>query len=109
MKQLLLRVDEALHASLGAQARASGKSVNALANEILSLGIDPARISRRDRLQLKLIAVGEVGRGRRGSTPELDAIPTSAEIAGVREHALSSMRGAGPLAESLIDFERGDR
>jgi len=109
MKQLLLRVDDHLHARLGEQARASGKSVNALANEILSLGIDPARVSRRERLQLKLIAVGEVGRGRKSAAADLSPIPSSEEVAAVRNRALDSMRGSGPMATGLIDYERAER
>lgn len=60
MKQLLLRVPDELHAQLVSQARAKGTSVNALANDILGLGIDPAQLSRTDRLRLKLIQVGEI-------------------------------------------------
>jgi hypothetical protein len=60
MKQLLLRIPDELHAQLAAQAHAKGTSVNALANDILGLGIDPARLSRTDRLRLKLMQIGEI-------------------------------------------------
>lgn len=107
MKQLLLRVDDELHARLAAQARALGKSVNALANEILGLGIDPTNLSRRDRLELKLMVLGEI----RGSVePEPDLRPiSSAELEALRTRAFASMRGIGPMADELIDYERGER
>jgi plasmid stability protein len=105
MKQLLLRVDDELHARLAAQARAAGKSVNALANEILGLGIDPSNLSRRDRLKLKLMVIGEV---RSPAEPQSELPPiTPAELVALRERALASLRGAGPIADQLIDYERG--
>lgn len=70
MKQLLLRVPDELHAQLAAQAHAKGTSVNALANDILGLGINPALLSRTDRLRLKLMQVGEIaGSGKLPPSP----------------------------------------
>jgi plasmid stability protein len=109
MKQLLLRVDDGLHARLREQATAAGKSVNALANEILCLGIDPANLSRRDRLQLRLMAVGEVGRGNRRSSAASAQSLTPANLAAVRARALDAVRGIGPMADQLLDYERGER
>ena len=101
MKQLLLRVDDELHARLTMQARAAGVSVNALANTVLGLAINPANLSRRDRLQLRLMALGEIGRDRpRTSRPEVPAI-TAAELEALRERALASMRGAGPVLDEI--------
>jgi HicB-like protein involved in pilus formation len=104
VKQLLLRVDEALHARLAEQARSAGKSVNALANEILGLGIDPDKVSRRDRLHLKLMTIGEI----RGTVQPSETLPaiTPEQLRLMRERALESMRGAGPLADDLINHER---
>ena len=62
MKQLLLRVDDDLHAELTAQARDAGRSVNALAKDILAIGISGDTASRRDRLKLRLVSVGVVGK-----------------------------------------------
>lgn len=107
MKQLLLRVDDELHARLAAQARALGKSVNALANEVLALGIDPTNLSRRQRLELKLMTLGEI-RGKVETEPDLAPISDD-ELAALRERALASMRGIGPIADELIDYERGER
>lgn len=106
MKQILLRVPEDLHARLTAQARTSGTSVNALANQILGLGIDPSTLSRRDRLKLKLIAIGTVGRNRpHPKEPELPPM-TPEEREALRERAIESMRGVGPIADDLIAYER---
>src|SRR5690606_14520297 len=102
MKQLLLRVPEDLHARLTDQARASGTSVNSLANQILGLGIDPSSLSRRDRLKLKLMAIGTVGRDRPRSKSELLPVSTPTEREANLERAIASMRGAGPIADELI-------
>lgn len=101
MKQLLLRVPEELHASLTAQARAAGTSVNALANQILGLGIDPTTLSRRDRLKLKLMVIGRVGSNR--PAVKRPALPpmTPEEREAQRERAIESMRGAGPILDEI--------
>jgi hypothetical protein len=104
MKQLLLRVDDELHARLAQQARVAGKSVNALANDILSLGIDPTQISRRQRLQLKLMTLGEIRGAASTSTPLPPISPK--ELERLRARALASLEGAGPIADELIDYER---
>lgn len=62
MKQLLLRVPDETHARVTEQARQAGLSVNAWANRLLELGIDPDAASRRDRLRLRLLELGPVGR-----------------------------------------------
>lgn len=107
MKQLLLRVDEELHARLTAQARARGTSVNALANQILALGIDPTDLSRRDRLQLKLMALGTVRRGRDG-TPFEELLAAAA--AHDRDEQVAQARtriGAPDWIDELIAYGRG--
>lgn len=109
MKQLLLRVPEELHTRLTEQARASGTSVNALANQILGLGIDPSALSRRDRLKLKLMVIGTVGKNRSQEKPLALPPMTPEEREAQRERAIESMRGAGPMADELIAYERGDR
>lgn len=77
MKQLLLRVPDELHARLAAQARAKGTSVNALATDILGLGIDPANLTRTDRLRLKLMEIGEIrGTGKLPPPPSPELLAT---------------------------------
>lgn len=107
MKQLLLRVDDELHGRLTAQARALGTSVNALANDILGLGIDPTNLSRTDRLRLKLIALGTIG-GTPGGTPIDDVL--AATPASDRERWLAEAReriGPRDWIDDLIAYERG--
>ena len=102
MKQLLLRVPVELHARLTEQARAAGTSVNALANQILGLGIDPSALSRRDRLKLKLMVIGTVGKNRpQVKTPALPPM-TPEEREAQRERAIASMRGAGPILDEIM-------
>ena len=109
MKQLLLRVPEDLHARLTEQARASGTSVNALANRILGLGIDPTSLSRRDRLNLKLMAMGTGGRGRTHPNAAPTPVRTPEQKAEILQRALDSTRGAGPILDELMANERGER
>lgn len=100
MKQLLLRVPDELHARLTAQARARGTSVNALANDILGLGIDPTNLSRTDRLRLKLMEIGEI-RGS-GSLPPSPSPQLLAD--------LEAIRAAPPELDEideLIAWQRG--
>ena len=97
MKQLLLRVDDALHARLAEQAAETGMSVNALAGSILGLGIDPLRATRQQRLTLRLVTIGAVGRRR---TPQVSGVDVD------RSAALESMRGVGPIADALLDDQR---
>ncbi|CAN5394920.1 hypothetical protein BH11ACT5_BH11ACT5_22000 [soil metagenome] len=100
MKQLLLRVPDELHAQLVGQARAKGTSVNALANDILGLGIDPAQLSRTDRLRLRLMQVGEItGTGTLPPSPSRELLAD-----------LEALRAAPPELDEideLIAWQRG--
>lgn len=109
MKQLLLRVDDELHARLTAQARAQGTSVNALCSHILSLGIDPAALSRTDRLRLKLMQIGAVGRNpgtRRVEAP--GRVYTAEEREAVYQAAVRETRGWDVDVDALIREQRGE-
>jgi len=100
MRQLLLRVDDSLHTELSARASESGTSINALANELLSLGVGSSGNSRRYRLRARLLLTGEVGRGAAPSV-------TSQELPkGLRQRAIESMVGAGPLIDKILSAER---
>lgn len=109
MKQLLLRVDDELHARLATQARDLGISVNSLANDVLGLGIDPKNLSRRDRLRLKLMTVGVVG--RRPSAPPIDVLLPTRSLAEWEQQFAKARQRTGPSdwIDELIDYERGDR
>ncbi len=75
MRQLLLRVDDELHARLTARARARGISLNALANQILGVEIDADQLLPRDRVRLHLMAIGILG--RTGESTAIDVPPVS--------------------------------
>lgn len=94
MKQLLLRVDDRLHADLTAHAKAADRSVNSLANEVLQLAVQPSG-TRRDRLAARLAALGAVDMkwGEIGTTY-------------TREDAVEELRGAGPLIDEALATER---
>jgi plasmid stability protein len=98
---MLLRVDEALHAALRERAAAQGRSVNALANEILSAAVASGSApSRLDRVRARAAALGllaPVPLGRhRPATPE--------EYAKI---IASTKKGLPPIADELIEYERG--
>lgn len=50
MRQLLVRIDDDLHARLRERAVAQGRSVNALVNDVLSLAVAEP-VSRREALR----------------------------------------------------------
>ncbi|MGX5681037.1 toxin-antitoxin system HicB family antitoxin [Schumannella luteola] len=108
MKQLLLRVDDDLHARLAQQAHVRGVSVNAYANEILGLGIEAGSLSRTDRLKIKLMALGKVGDSttRARMAEQIDAIEE-----GWHERVEEARRRLGPRdwIDELMDEVRGDR
>ena len=74
MRQLLLRVDDELHARLTARARSRGISLNALANQILGIEVDADRLGPRDRARLHLMAIGVLGRTGESAAIELPPI-----------------------------------
>lgn len=98
MKQLLLRVDDQLHARLTAEAKSTGRSVNSLANEVLAKAVGQST-SRRERLNQRLRELGIVDMNW-GDLPQ----PTY-----TRADALAESRGMGPSAEDAIDYERDPR
>lgn len=99
MKQLLLRVDDDLHADLTAQAKAAGRSVNSLANEVLSVAVHGRSSSRRDRLNQRIAALGIVDMN-------WGDLPVAAYS---REDAIAESKGIGPVAEEVLDAERDPR
>ncbi|MBK5223969.1 MAG: toxin-antitoxin system HicB family antitoxin [Acidimicrobiia bacterium] len=91
MKQVLLRVPASLHRRLAERAARDGRSVNALANELLDQHVDdPA--SRRDviRARARLLNLLDEPRPTRGVSP--------AE----RAAALRSMQGGGPVLDDIL-------
>lgn len=95
VKQLLLRVPDELHGRLKARAVRAGRSVNAVATEILDAAVDADEGDRRTRLQARATALGVLQ-------------PTSAPpVRPARRHRiLASTRGLGPVLDRLLAEER---
>ena len=99
MKQLLLRVDDQLHARLVVEAKSTGRSVNSLANEVLAKAVDGESASRRERLNKRLreLGVADMNWGDLPSTTH------------TREDALAEFTGIGMTADEAIAHEREPR
>ncbi len=95
MKQLLLRVPEEVHRRLGARAAREGRSINAVATEILDAAADADQGDRRDRLRAKAAAAGM-----------LRQAPARGVSLARRRRILDATRGLGLLADRLIADER---
>ena len=95
VKQLLLRMPEDVHRRLTARAAREGRSVNAVATEILDAAAEADRGDRRAQLRAAAAANGTLRR--------LDARPVSGAR---RRRILESTRGLGPRADELLARER---
>jgi len=96
MKQLLLRVPDDVHRRLAMRAAREGRSVNALATELLDLGAGTDQGDRRTRLRASAAAAGL-----------LRSLPAPAVAPDERRAVLATTRGLGPMADALIAHERG--
>lgn len=95
MKQLLLRVPEDVHRRLAARAAREGRSVNALATEILDASAEADCGDRRARLRAAAAAAGTLR--------PVDARPVSAAR---RTRITGSTRGIGAQIDQQIARER---
>jgi plasmid stability protein len=95
MKQLLLRVPEELHQRLSARAARDGRSINALATEILDAAADADQGDRRHRLRARAAAAGL-----------LHQVPAPGISSEQRQRILDTTRGLGAIADQLIAHER---
>jgi plasmid stability protein len=95
MKQLLLRVPDDVHRRLAARAAREGRSVNAVATELLDVAAEADLGDRRTRLRAAAAAAGLLG-GVRASGVSDER----------RRRIIDSTRGLGPIADALIDEER---
>jgi len=95
VKQLLLRVPDDIHRRLAARAAREGRSVNAVATELLDLAADADLGDRRARLRARAAAAGLVR-----------SAPAPLVSADRRREIIESTRGLGPLIDSLIAEER---
>ncbi|WP_199035002.1 FitA-like ribbon-helix-helix domain-containing protein [Glycomyces salinus] len=99
MKQLLLRVDDDLHARLAERAKREHRSVNAIANEILNVvGSDEHR-SEQEKVRARAAALGVLAEPLR----PVDVTEDPEEL---RARAAESMRGAGRILDAIIDEDR---
>ena len=95
VKQLLLRVPEDVHRRLAARAAREGRSVNALATEILDSAADAGQGDRRAQLR--------AAAGAAGALRTVDARPVSAAR---RRRITESTRGLGRQVDQLLARER---
>jgi predicted transcriptional regulator len=102
VKQLLLRVDDELHAHLSEIAKGQHRSVNALANEILSLVDARDRHTLREKVRVKAAALGMLA-------PPLKAVEQAdpiEDVEALRAKVLDSMRGIGPIVDKMFEEDR---
>ena len=96
MRQLLLRVPDELHDRLTARARADGRSINVIANEVLDLAVTDRPASARDLIRARAAAAGILATTGRGP---IEAPPI--------EDVWKTLRGISADAQKLIDEQRG--
>ncbi|MFB9728106.1 toxin-antitoxin system HicB family antitoxin [Haloechinothrix salitolerans] len=99
MKQLLLRVDDELHAQLTERAQRERRSVNALANEILSRATQAGATSPRHHVRARAAALGLLA-------APLATPGRRSEEGDDRQRVLERTRGLGPMLDDLIDEDR---
>jgi plasmid stability protein len=95
VKQLLLRVPEDLHRRLALRAGREGRSMNAVATEILNAVPEDERADRGARLRATAAAAGM-----------LRATPPSRMSAAQRSRIIGSTRGLGQQIDRLLADER---
>jgi plasmid stability protein len=95
MKQLLLRVPDEVHRRLAARAARDGRSVNAVATEILDAAADADEGDRRARLRARAATLGV-------SRPT----PARSVSAARRRRIVASTRGTGAILDRLLSDER---
>jgi plasmid stability protein len=95
VKQLLLRVPEDIHRRLAARAQREGRSINAVATEILNAAAEGDQGDRRTRLRAAAAAAGT-----------LRALPARPVSAARRRRIIASTRGLGRQVDRLLAQER---
>jgi plasmid stability protein len=101
VKQLLLRVPEDLHRRLAARAAREGRSMNAVAGEMLDAAADAdlsAPPTPQERLRARARALGMLS--------EVPARPVSKAE---RDRIIASTRGIGKVLDRIIAEDREDR
>ena len=95
VKQLLLRVPEEIHRRLAARARREGRSINAVATDILDAAAESDQGDRRTRLRAAAAAAGT-----------LRPIQARRVSAARRRRVIASTRGLGRQVDRLLARER---
>lgn len=95
MRQLLLRVPDDVHRRLTARAAREGRSVNAVATQILDAAADVDEGDRQARLRARATGLGIVR-----------ATPASPVGAARRRRIVASTKGIGPVVDRLLGEER---
>jgi plasmid stability protein len=95
MKQLLLRVPEEIHRRLAARAQREGRSINAVATEILDAAAESDQGDRRARLRSAAAAAGT-----------LRPVQARQVSAARRRRTIASTRGLGQQVDHLLAQER---
>jgi len=104
MKQLLLRVDDELHARLSERAKREHRSVNSIANEILTIAYPDDSRTADERVKARAAALGMLA----PPLPHVgEPLDPDIDIDELRERAIESMRGVGPILDSILDEDRG--
>ena len=96
MRQLLLRVPDDLHRRLSARAARAGRSINAMATQILESAVDADDNDRRARLRARAVALGTAA-----------AVPSRPLSATKRRAIIESSRGIGAVIDAILEDERG--
>ncbi|MGH8918193.1 MAG: FitA-like ribbon-helix-helix domain-containing protein [Actinomycetes bacterium] len=95
MRQLLLRVPDEVHRRLAGRAARDGRSVNAVATEILDAAADADEGDRRARLRARAATLGV-----------LRTAPAGPVSAARRRRIIASTRGTGAILDKLLAEER---
>jgi plasmid stability protein len=98
LKQMLLRVPEDLHRRLAARAKREGRSLNAIATEILDASAGADLGDRQARLRASAAGAGIL---RTISAPSVDPA--------LRQQTIASTRGLGQQVDRLLDEDRDRR
>ena len=96
MKQLLLRVPDDTHRRLLRRAQRDGRSVNAVANDILLAAVDADQGTRQEQLYAKAIALGLLRAPKRQPRTHAES----------REDVIASTKGLGPFLDTYFQDER---
>lgn len=99
MKQLLIRVDDEVHARLRQRAKDEGRSVNALLNELVLIASQVDRESARDRIRSRAAAMGMLS--------VIPPAPLSPPLSLKQyRHAIDGARGWGQTIDDILDEDR---